>query len=339
MAKTFLCKIILALFVLVSWLLPVITVHSEEQPPVEKTETEPGMLVSLIDSSHDYLADKANGPAVWFDSFFGNPRFLDVEQPSTFIRLRIASHLVEGEGVTFPIRLGGRIRIPGASRKLRLILFGEGDDEFTTTNEEDSSTTIIEDGDAQTKSNAGLRYKLYNTLRSKLHLSVGGRLFSPFEYYYRVRFRRLVHIGSNNIVALKGSGYWKSNDGYGTTATLDYDRTLTETVTGRLSLSGIRAEVDHVHAWGVTWGVTTSLFKKFSDKTAASLDIGAFGVTRPETEITNYRIGCRMRKKFSRPWLFLEVTPEVTFPRNELTGERDAIGAILLMLEVQFTAR
>jgi hypothetical protein len=220
-----------------------------------------------------------------------------------------------------------------------LIIIGEGDDEFETTKEEDPSTTIKKDGETENNTNVGLRYKAYKTLRSKLHLSVGGRLYSPFEYYYRIRFRRVIHIGSDHIVAFNESGYWHSINGYGTTVTLDYDRALSETLTGRLSLSGIHAEINKETAWGIVWAVTTSLFKKFSAKTAASLDLSAFGETRPNTKVTNYRVGGRMRKNVLRPWLFLEISPEVTFPLDVLTGERDAIGAIRLMLEIQIAAK
>jgi hypothetical protein len=34
----------------------------------------------------------------------------------------------------------------------------------------------------------------------------------------------------------------------------------------------------------------------------------------------------------------LEIEPEVTFPLDEITGERHAVGAITILMEIQFAA-
>ena len=307
---------------------------SDTTEPAENDATEPGRLVGLMDSSHAYILDLANGPALWFDSFFGNRRSEDVDQPSTFIRLRVTSHLVEGEGLTFPVRLRANIKIPRADRKLRMILSGEDDDDFTQLKDEETSETEIGVDETEKRSRLGLRYNLYKTLREKLHLGGGLSISDPFKYYVRIRFRRLLHIGRQNIVRFNQNAYWNSIDGRGATTVFDFERIRTETVTSRVSLTGNYSEISR----GVNWGVSTSFFKKLSPKSATSLELGVFGITRPETEVLNYIIAWRLRKNILRSWLFFEVTPGVSFPLDELTRERDALGSLTIMFEAQFTA-
>jgi len=86
---------------------------------------------------------------------------------------------------------------------------------------------------------------------------------------------------------------------------------------------------------GVTWNTGISLFTQLTPKSAISYDTSIWGVNRPDWVIQNYRIGSVYRRNFFRPWLFFELAPEVTWPKEE-SGHRNSTYAFMATLEIQF---
>jgi hypothetical protein len=72
-----------------------------------------------------------------------------------------------------------------------------------------------------------------------------------------------------------------------------------------------------------------------SPKDAISYDVSALVVNRPSRVAQNYRVGTRYRRNFHRPWLFLELEPEITWPLDE-NNTRRSIKAFTFLIEVQF---
>jgi hypothetical protein len=313
--------------------------RAEEPGASRDGQAEPGTFMNFVDKYHSYLVGQVNQPAVWFDNFFGDRRTDDLELPTSFVRLRIATRYTEGEGFKFPIRLRANIKLPRASRKLRLVIVGESFDELQATRAKDPAADITGEGYDTENSSVGLRYMLYRTLRSTLNFGGGTSSLSPFEYYGRISYLRLIHIGSENIIRIRQTGFWNSIHGLGETSSLDLEEKFAHAITGRLSLSGTYYDADPgtENNNGLNWALEHSLFRALTPKTAASFDLGAYGVTRPGTKATNYRIGSRLRTNAIRPWLFFEIEPEVTFPEPE-TGPSKAVGAIMVMMEIQFAS-
>jgi hypothetical protein len=311
-----------------------------EVPPEKRNgPAETRTFMNYVDKYHSYLVGQVNQPAVWFDNFFGDPRTDDAELPTSFVRLRISSRYTEGEGFKFPIRLRANIKLPRASRKLRLVIVGESYAEIQAARASETSADITGEGFDNQKGSVGLRYMLYNTIRSTLNFGGGTSSLSPFEYYGQINYLRLIHIGGENVIRVRQTGFWNSIHGLGETSSVDLERKFAQAITGRLSLSGTYydAEPGTENNNGLNWALENSLFKQLTAKTAASFDLGVYGVTRPGTKASNYRIGSRLRVNALRPWLFFEIEPEVTFPLPE-TGRRQAVGAIMVMMEIQFAS-
>jgi hypothetical protein len=91
---------------------------------------------------------------------------------------------------------------------------------------------------------------------------------------------------------------------------------------------------------GFLWGTQVSLSRILSPVTAVALAVGASGSTRPgaiadryNMGANNYNVFLKLRRKFYRPWLFVELVPEANWRRND-TGGRDIIPAFTLRLEI-----
>jgi len=86
---------------------------------------------------------------------------------------------------------------------------------------------------------------------------------------------------------------------------------------------------------GVSWNTGVSLFTQLTPKSAISYDTSMWGVNHPDWVIQNYRIGSQYRRNFYRAWLFFELAPEVTWPKDA-SGQREPVYAFMVTLEIQF---
>ncbi len=304
----------------------------EAEPAPEQKEVP---LSETIDNYHSYLSSRIDEPVIWFDSFFGERRIEDTTLPANFIRFRFVTKYTEGENLTFPIRLHANLRLPNINERFRLIVTGQSEDElqeFETDDTIDTATRTDEVDDETT--NVGLRYTIYKTLRTYLSLGGGMRVSWPLDYYIRARYQRLLHVAEKDLVRFSETFFWNSVRGSGATTRFDYERKITGSTSGRVSVFGTYEGEN----WGIEWGAETNLFMQLNEKSAVSLDFGAFGITQPSTIVETYLLGTRYRRNMFRPWFFFEIAPEVRWQLNE-GGARHAISAISVVLEFQFRGK
>lgn len=305
---------------------------AEESAPTATENSQDGTPVTgLLDEYHAYMLGKIKGPTLWFDNFFGDRRIEEDDLPTSFVRLRTVARYTEGEGMTFPIRLRANLNLPRVNRRLHLVIFGGNREEDRMREPDDAIDSSLKTGEEEERTNLGLRYMLYKSLRERFHFGGGLSLGWPLDYYGRMRYERLLHVGDNNLIRFTETGFWNSLIGFGETTRVDLEKIMDRGLTGRLSLFGTYSE----EKTGLQWGVETSVFRQLSERSAIALDLGAYGLTEPSARVGTYRIASRYRRNFLRPWLFFELEPEVLFPLMD-NGKRETVGVMTTVLEVQF---
>jgi hypothetical protein len=130
---------------------------------------------------------------------------------------------------------------------------------------------------------------------------------------------------------------WQAVEHFTDTTQLDFERTITTFSLVRWANNVTYTEGSN----GITWNTGVSFLTQLTPKSAISYDTSMWGVNYPMWTVQNYRVGIKYRKNFYRPWLFFELEPEVTWPRNEsqkdYTGQRGiSVYAFLATLEIQF---
>lgn len=290
-----------------------------------------GRIMSFVDTYHKYLEDKLRGPTFWFDNFFGDKRMQEVDPPSTFLRLRTSARFTEGEGFKFPVRVNANVILPRVNHRLRLIVIGGSPQDNLEPSTDETNDSGLRNVNDNERTDMGLRYLVYKTMRDHFHFGGGLSVGWPMEAYVRMQYIRLLHLGNNNVVRFTETGYWNTLHGIGETSRLDLERVLPAGITGRFSVYATFQNNNN----GLIWGAESSFFRQLSQKSALGLDLGAYGETRPDL-INTYRIATRYRRNVMRPWLFFEVQPEVLFPLEDDNVTRQAIGVLTLTLECQF---
>jgi hypothetical protein len=274
------------------------------------------------DSAHAVVNTAFCEPAVWFDDFFASDRIFE-EVGGTYVRWRNDFVYNEEAGYNFSTNLNFSVELPRISSKLKLIFEGDEDpdlkDVLPGDQRESASNTL------------GLRVDVKDTNRSKFNISLSAkpRVRLRYRYTWPVRDDFLIRF-TQEVQNEKGVN--------GARTRLDLEKAF-------LPLKLLRSTTELFAAEdfpGVDWAQAFSLFQRLTKKSSASYEASVVGLTRPENLVTNYRLGVRYRQSIHRDWLFLEVSPDITWPidlsedRETILKERRSVYSILLRLEVHF---
>jgi hypothetical protein len=287
-----------------------------------------------MDETHERLEHGILRQVIRLDQFFGKEKI--EEDQKTEYKLRWGTSMrVDTKGrLLFGTTVRGSFLLSRISERLRLNISG-GDEP------QPSAPVLPEDPGnpgfdriAQTSTrlvNTELRYGLYHTPTMDLFVGAGVRLIIPPEAFTRTRFQYVYHISDESLVQFGQTLFLKNTVGPGETTEVALERTLNpKTLLKWSNAATISYEIS-----GVEWGTELSLTRVLSSKSAITFLGGVYGNTSIQDWVTNYRVLTRYRRNFLRSWLFYEVEPEMSWPR-EAAGFFPTIFAVTLRLEVAF---
>ena len=336
-------------------LAPPVTTHAEEKPPAPDTisdaelnelegdplaadsplEHAPGPAdpcdrtmdtydysESWYDSTHAVVNTVFCEPALWFDSFYGSDRVI-AEAGGSYVRWRNDFIQVEGQGFKFSTNLNFSIELPRISHRLKLTFEGDQDQAL--------QDVLPGDSEEQDTNTLGLRLDVKDTDRSKFNISVSAK---P-----RVRARYRYTYPATETFLIRFTQEIQNEEGVnGARTRFDFEKTIQPNKLFRATTEGFVSEEFN----GVDWSQAFSLFHRLSQKGSISYETSAVGITKPETLVTNYRLGFRYRRNIHRDWLFFEFTPDVTWPielsenRETIITDRHSVFSIIFRLEIHF---
>lgn len=313
---------------------------AEENPPA----ASPGEGLSpdntaaagmVVDRTHTYLEQSILKRVIWFDDFFGNVKFEDVRQPEFLLRWRNTVRWDEGGKFKFLTSARASLRLPKISNRLRLVVSGETEAEPAPGLPEDPGNPGFDRTLQNTRLvNTELRYGVLKSRDMDVFLGAGVRLVLPVEPFVRSRFLYTLRLDNVSLVRVGETVFWKKTVGLGETTEIDLERQLGPKTLLRWANSGTFARESR----GLEWGTELSVLRELSPLSAISLAGGVFGITRPVAVVDSYRIYTRYRRNFLRSWLFFELEPEISWPRN-VGGAYTSAMAFTFRVEVVFQGK
>jgi hypothetical protein len=311
------------------------TVTSERpQPQADPCFTVRVAGETWLDQVHDYVDRKLCQPAVWFDDFFGEDRVLEDVRPTMFIRLRNSARWTEGQGVDLIGHYRLRYRLPQMEKLLKrakfYIISESSADKFTTQPGQPVDPGVDPETGVR-KPIIGIRVNFFRWLRSLVSIDTGIKVRVPLDPFVRMRYQYTKPFGEVYLVRFTAALLYRYVEHFTETSQLDFERKMTTFTLIRWSNYVTYAE----GTAGITWNTGISLLTQLSPKNAISYDTSMWGVNRPAWTIDNYRVGIKFRRNFHRTWLFFELEPEVTWPKDA-SGRRNATYAFMATLEIQF---
>jgi len=289
----------------------------------------------VVDRTHAYLEQSILKRVIWFDDFFGNVKSEDIRRPEFLLRWRNTVRWDEGGKFKFLTSARASLRLPKISNRLRLVVSGETEAEPAPGLPEDPGNPGF-DRTLQNTSlvNTELRYGILKRPDVDLFLGAGVRLKLPVESFVRGRFLWIKRLGEFSLARFGETVFWKDSIGFGETTEIDLERQLGPKTILRWANSGTLAQESR----GLEWGTELSALRQLSHLSAISLAGGVFGGTRPVAVVDSYRIYTRYRRNFLRSWLFFELEPEISWPRNA-GGAYTSAMAFTFRVEVVFQGK
>jgi hypothetical protein len=314
---------------------PATTSDQTPKPPANAPESD--RLTSIentMDKTHKRLELGILNQAIRIDNFFGNVKPENHQETVYELRWRNSMRIEQGGHVNLGTAAWANFTFPRISDRLHLSITGEDEPQpFAQSLPEDPGNPGL-DRTTQTTTrivNTELRYGLIRTPTMNLFLGAGVRFILPIEAFVRSRFQYIHNFSDVSLVRLAETVFVKNTVGPGETTEVSLERLLNPKTILRLANSDtVSYEIN-----GVEWGTELSLIHELSPKSAITYTGGVYGDTGIPGWVTNYRIFTLYRRNFLRSWLFYEIQPEVSWPRNP-TGTISTDYALTLRLEVVF---
>lgn len=291
-------------------------------------ESSSGEVSDMVDSIHGTVTSTFLNSANWLDSFFDDERAVQEENQST---LRVYSELFKqkGNSADFNLRFQLRLVLPRAKKRLSLLVSGDGDDELNSDNSQGQNLTERFQGRDEENVATSLWYTFLANQKNNLSLSLGFRLSEGSPVVYAgPRYRRLLKFNFWNMRFIERIRYY-SNNGWESRTILDLERPVLEDCLFRTTFDGTWLE----GVPGYYYNVDLFLYQPLKDYRALQYELANSIKTRPnhQLDITAFRV--LYRQKIWKDWLYYEVGPQVSFPRDR---EFDFTPGIYLRLEVIF---
>jgi hypothetical protein len=297
--------------------------QSENPDQIETPlETEEGS----IDRAYEKMTDTVLGTADWIDSFFYDER-IEAEEKKTHLRLTASSFTEEGEGTDFDTNTRLRVVLPALKKRLRLVVSGDPDDDIDIDNTaEDDARERLEATDEE---NGTLAFWYFFKDSARRHVSLQGGVRFPGGspvVFVGPRFRRTKPLAAWTLRGTQAFR-WFSDEGWESKTRFDLERPLYERFFLRTTARGSWFEGEN----GFFYRFGISLFQPFSPRRILKYEGVSHFQTRPNNRLELATLALRYRQRIWRDWLFVEVAPQGSFPRDR---DFEFTPGILFRLEV-----
>ena len=294
-------------------------VDREQAEEIE--EEEEGM----IDEVHKRMSRRILATANWLDSFFGDELF-EAEENRTRVRIRLDSFAEDEEGTDLSVDFNLRVALPQAENRLYLIISGDEDDDLAA---DDTLEDIIE-GDAEDSDlTTSLRYFIKSTVRENISMRVGFRFRDEhFVTILEPRYRYYLNLDPWSVRFTQRVRY-QTDKGWDERTRIDFERQLQKKYFFRTTLQGEWFEKED----GFFYALGFSLFHPLDLTRALQYEWSNAFQTQPANVLDVSIFKVRYRQRFWRDWLFFEVAPQISWPRER---DYEFVSGILLRFEMYF---
>lgn len=289
---------------------------------------------SYLDRSVEYFLDSQKQVSsavrqmgIGMDQYFAGDSYRAIENES-YLRLRVANRWGEGGEFEPEFDYKFRLDLPATKQRYRLVLSYRDDTDRSL--EDRTRPSEVAEPQGEQSFFAGLVKTLASESgRWEGKVSGGVKVRLPPDPYIRVSGKRFIDVGSE-WNAYVGSGVdWFHSKGYHWDGDLVFERVVFHDLLFRsLSVLDWRQSEDTLE-----FGQTLSLYQVLSDRDALEYQLGVFGTSLSHSRTNIYYLSANYRRDLYKSWLYMEVIPELAFPREfDFTGR----ASVTISFEVFF---
>ena len=204
------------------------------------------------------------------------------------------------------------VRLPMAEQKLHLLIETDPDKNATVDPKQTQSPPLAQPSTPKSYA-AALRIEKSEAERWHLSLDGGIKFHGLIEAptpFVRSRASLAVPMELWNV-KLSETVFWFNTIGAGETTQLDWERPISQPLMFRAT--SVATWLNNTQNFDLRQDMI--FFHKLDERTALMYQASAIGVSRPNTVVTEYVVLALYRYRLHREWMFLEVSPQLHFPR------------------------
>lgn len=279
-----------------------------------------------VDNSHDYVSKKFVGFISSVDRFFGNERNFQ-ESNRSVLQLDLYETFLKAGDRKLQLAGKAKLHLPSTEERLHLLL--ESDPEKNNVGET-TGPPSPPPNQLVTPDNYGIAVRFEKEAEGVLHYSsdVGIKVRSPVEPYARMRVSMAT---SRELwrIKLAQSLFWFSQPGAGETTQLDVEHALGEPALFRATSTVTWMHLPQQFDLRQDFAVIHTL----DERHALLYETSAVGASRPQMQVNDYIFSLRYRQQLDRHWMFVEINPQLHYPK---ANDYELTPVLLLKLEMLF---
>lgn len=261
------------------------------------------------------------------DSFFAGKQALS-DQNESFARIRIAAGYFSSRGIEDQSDTKFRLSLPATQRKLRLVV--------ENVPEEDESlgdsvrpSNLTENSTDKEGFSAALQFATTEIQHWKTRFEVGIVARTPLDPFVRYTAKRRWEINDLWLVRFRQRLTYFRSSFYNSRSLLSFERPVAENLLYRME-----TRVDWKQQEDTMEAVQAfNLYQRVDAQRAVYYQFAVVGESLSHTLVNNYYVSIQMRQRLYQDWLFLDVIPELSFPREE---NFDSQVGVTFRLEILF---
>jgi hypothetical protein len=297
--------------------------EEEQEEQLEEQEYQEKVDNYIVDRIHKALSRRVSKRAGAVDAFFDDERYA-TEDNSTRLKLRFDVFFERGESVDLKPRLNLSLVLPGMNKRLKLLVSGNPPDEDDDGNG-GPAPAVDEDEDFE----VALAYTTVQTVDSNLSWRTGLK-FSGITpaWWFGPRWRGY---DKGEIWGTRLTQFfrWRTDDGFESISTLDFERDIGEDFFYRTTLKG-RWNQDKED---YRYEIALRLFQRLNPIRALKYEHVTKFKSTNDHQRDNFIFRVTYRQRIWREWLFFEISPQASFPESE---DGDFTPGILFRIETFF---
>lgn len=262
----------------------------------------------MINESYSYVANKLFIIGTHLDNFFADNDTLESKKNDTRIILSSETKLSEYDKMQTYGKFRFELSLPKTEKRFQLVF--ERDRVDKDEDEDNNSTSQRLNREQETS--AALQFILEESQLWGLTTNVGAKFGLPPLLFSKTQLRRSFYISDTHIYPTF-KFLWEDQKGWQISSEFHADTSLNSTFTFRWLDQWVWNDTDFV----ITQAHGPSLYQKIDDRRALSYNARAAGNNSPHEAINYYNLNLRYREKIYSYWLFMEVSPQLEFFRED----------------------